>query len=155
MLSDALVNQFPGLHKKRSTCQSLPHTFILTAKFEEKEEKVAKLCNYHSQSTITSANKEDYLQMELLLLQFFDWNIILPCAAHFLEYFIAEAAAKCEKSARNDYRDSYSEYSNIYMHKYTNYFLEISLQGIPLGLQMAEKDVDFLLGVEIEQPVVC
>ena len=96
------------------------------AKFEEREEKVAKLCNYHTQSTTTSANKEDYLQMELLLLQFFEWNVAVPTAAHFLSYFLTEAAGKGEKF-HEDNRGS--EYSNIYMQKYTHYFLEISLQG--------------------------
>ncbi|XP_038046887.1 cyclin-J-like isoform X2 [Patiria miniata] len=116
------IVQESQLHLLAFTCLQI------STKFEEREEKVSKLSTYHGQSTITSANKEDYLQMELLLLQFFDWNITAPSAAHFLGYFLTEASGKCEKSFRNDYRDDCSEYSNVYMHKYTNYFLEISLQ---------------------------
>ena len=76
---------------------------------------------------MTSANKEDYLQMELLLLQFFDWNVAAPTAAHFLGYFLTEASGNGE-TKYDDSRNN--EFSNIYIQKYTNYFLEISLQGM-------------------------
>ena len=90
------------------------------------------MSSYHAQSSITSTNKEDYLQMELLLLQFFDWNIARPTAAHFLGYFLTQAAVAAGQpgqSLRTDNPDPRSEFTNVYMQKYTNYFLEISLQG--------------------------
>ncbi|XP_071793213.1 cyclin-J-like isoform X1 [Asterias amurensis] len=113
------IVQETQLHLLAFTCLQI------ATKFEEREEKVAKLCNYHSQSTMTSANKEDYLQMELLLLQFFDWNVAAPTAAHFLGYFLTEASGNGE-TKYDDSRNN--EFSNIYIQKYTNYFLEISLQ---------------------------
>ncbi|XP_022094458.1 cyclin-J-like isoform X3 [Acanthaster planci] len=119
------IVQESQLHLLAFTCLQI------STKFEEREEKVSKLSIYHAQSSVTSTNKEDYLQMELLLLQFFDWNITQPSATHFLGYFLTEAAAAAS-SSRNEVCRSWqggcNEYSNIYMHKYTNYFLEISLQ---------------------------
>ena len=67
--------------------------------------------------------------MELRLLQFFQWNISLPTAAHFYEYFLVDCVTA------DDYFEgrvlgSQATTAVATMSKYVIYFLEISLQGL-------------------------
>ena len=67
-----------------------------------------------------------YLQMELMLLEFFNWNICIPTAAHFAHYYTA-ASLKHERDVMTN--SAWIEKVAVYMEKYVKYFLEISLQG--------------------------
>ncbi|XP_038600242.1 cyclin-J isoform X2 [Tachyglossus aculeatus] len=103
---------------------------LLASKFEEKEDRVPKLEQLNSLGCMTNMNlvltKQNLLHMELLLLETFQWNLCLPTAAHFIDYYLAEAVHE------TDLHDGWPmvclEKTKLYMAKYADYFLEVSLQ---------------------------
>ncbi|KAH0623630.1 hypothetical protein JD844_006580 [Phrynosoma platyrhinos] len=68
---------------------------LLASKFEEKEDSVPKLEQLNSLGCMTNMNlvltKQSLLHMELLLLETFQWNLCLPTAAHFIDYYLSIA----------------------------------------------------------------
>uniref|UniRef100_A0A8C5KKV6 Cyclin-like domain-containing protein n=1 Tax=Jaculus jaculus TaxID=51337 RepID=A0A8C5KKV6_JACJA len=103
---------------------------LLASKFEEKEDSVPKLGQLNSLGCTTKMNlvltKQNLLHMELLLLETFQWNLCLPTAAHFIEYYLSEAVHE------TDLHDGWPmiclEKTKLCMAKYADYFLEVSLQ---------------------------
>uniref|UniRef100_A0A2K5EH66 Cyclin C-terminal domain-containing protein n=1 Tax=Aotus nancymaae TaxID=37293 RepID=A0A2K5EH66_AOTNA len=103
---------------------------LLASKFEEKEDSVPKLEQLNSLGCMTNMSlvltKQNLLHMELLLLETFQWNLCLPTAAHFIEYSLSEAVHE------TDLHDGWPmiclEKTKLYMAKYADYFLEVSLQ---------------------------
>lgn len=65
--------------------------------------------------------------MELLLLETFDWNLCMPTAAHFIDFYL-HASVK-EDDLYNGWPISSISKTKVFMDKYTHYFLEVSLQG--------------------------
>ncbi|XP_034881796.1 cyclin-J isoform X1 [Mirounga leonina] len=123
---------------------------LLASKFEEKEDSVPKLEQLNSLGCMTNMNlvltKQNLLHMELLLLETFQWNLCLPTAAHFIEYYLSEAVHE------TDLHDGWPmiclEKTKLYMAKYADYFLEVSLQGESLwmpGDDMGAGDLCILL----------
>lgn len=108
-------------------------------KFEEKEDSVPKLEQLNSLGCMTNMNlvltKQNLLHMELLLLETFQWNLCLPTAAHFIDYYLSIAVHE------TDLHDGWPmvclEKTKLYMAKYADYFLEVSLQG---ELQISDDD---------------
>ncbi|NWW53776.1 CCNJ protein, partial [Pedionomus torquatus] len=104
---------------------------LLASKFEEKEDSVPKLEQLNSLGCMTNMNlvltKQNLLHMELLLLETFQWNLCLPTAAHFIDYYLSIAVHE------TDLHDGWPmvclEKTKLYMAKYADYFLEVSLQG--------------------------
>lgn len=107
-------------------------SFINSGKFEEKEEHVPKLEQLNSLSCMTSMNlmlnKHTLLHLELLLLESFQWNLCLPTAAHFIDYYLSIAVH--ETDLHDGWPLFYLEKTKLYTIKYSSYFLEVSLQGI-------------------------
>lgn len=105
--------------------------FLFTGKFEEKEDRVPKLEQLNSLGFMCSLNlvlnKKDLIKMELLLLETFDWNLCMPTAAHFIDYYL-HASVK-EDDLYNGWPISSISKTKVFMEKYTHYFLEVSLQG--------------------------
>ncbi|KAG7999318.1 Cyclin-J [Nibea albiflora] len=68
---------------------------LIAGKFEEREDRVPKLETLNSLGCMSSMNlvltKQGLLHMELLLLETFQWNLYLPTAAHFIEYYLSIA----------------------------------------------------------------
>ncbi|XP_076831007.1 cyclin-J isoform X2 [Brachyhypopomus gauderio] len=103
---------------------------LLASKFEEREDKVPKLETLNNLGCMSSMKlvltKQGLLHMELLLLETFHWNLYLPTAAHFIEYYLSIAVSE------TDLHDGWPmvclEKSVLYMTKYADYFLEVSLQ---------------------------
>ncbi|XP_039626698.1 cyclin-J isoform X1 [Polypterus senegalus] len=103
---------------------------LLASKFEEKEDRVPKLEQLNSLGCMTNMNlvltKQSLLHMELLLLETFQWNLYLPTAAHFIDYYLSIAVHE------TDLHDGWPmvclEKTKLYMAKYGDYFLEVSLQ---------------------------
>ncbi|XP_028324975.1 cyclin-J [Gouania willdenowi] len=103
---------------------------LLACKFEEREDRVPKLDTLNSLGCMSSMNlaltKQGLLHMELLLLETFQWNLYLPTAAHFIEYYLSIAVHD------GDLHDGWPmiclEKTKAYMAKYADYFLEVSLQ---------------------------
>lgn len=65
---------------------------ILACKMEEKEDKIPKITEING-SIRSTFNLKEYISLECMILTFYNWNIILPTTAHFIEYFIAEAVS--------------------------------------------------------------
>ncbi|XP_028845441.1 cyclin-J [Denticeps clupeoides] len=103
---------------------------LLASKFEEREDRVPKLQALNSLGCMTSMNlvltKQGLLNMELLLLETFQWNLYLPTAAHFIEYYLPTAVQ--EGDMHDGWPMASLEKSVLYMAKYADYFLEVSLQ---------------------------
>ncbi|PWA25807.1 hypothetical protein CCH79_00001374 [Gambusia affinis] len=103
---------------------------LLASKFEEREDRVPKLETLNSLGCMSSMNlvltKQGLLHMELLLLETFSWNLYLPTAAHFIDYYLSVGVLD------GDLHDGWPlaslEKTKLYMAKYTDYFLEVSLQ---------------------------
>ncbi|CAJ1066964.1 cyclin-J [Xyrichtys novacula] len=103
---------------------------LLASKFEEREDRVPKLETLNSLGCMSSMNlvltKQSLLHMELLLLGTFQWNLYLPTAAHFIEYYLSIAVH--EEDLHDGWPMTCLEKPKLYMTKYADYFLEVSLQ---------------------------
>nr|XP_046258712.1 cyclin-J isoform X1 [Scatophagus argus] len=103
---------------------------LLASKFEEREDRVPKLETLNSLGCMSSMNlvltKQGLLHMELLLLETFQWNLYLPTAAHFIEYYLSIAVH--EGDLHDGWPMTCLEKTKLYMAKYADYFLEVSLQ---------------------------
>ncbi|XP_049456428.1 cyclin-J [Epinephelus fuscoguttatus] len=103
---------------------------LLSSKFEEREDRVPKLETLNSLGCMSSMNlvltKQGLLHMELLLLETFQWNLYLPTAAHFIEYYLSIAVH--EGDLHDGWPMTLLEKTKLYMAKYADYFLEVSLQ---------------------------
>ena len=90
-----------------------------------------KLETLNSLGCMSSMNlvltKQGLLHMELLLLETFQWNLYLPTAAHFIEYYLSIAVH--EGDLHDGWPMTCLEKTKLYMAKYADYFLEVSLQG--------------------------
>lgn len=83
--------------------------------------------------------KQGLLHMELLLLENFHWNIYLPTAAHFIEYYLSVGVS--ETDLHDGWPMACLEKTVLYMNKYADYFLEVSLQGKVDSLHNCVEDV--------------
>ncbi|XP_056292309.1 cyclin-J [Pseudoliparis swirei] len=103
---------------------------LLASKFEEREDRVPKLETLNSLGCMSSMNlvltKQGLLHMELLLLETFQWNLYLPTAAHFIEYYLSIAVH--EGDLHDGWPMTCLGKTKLYMAKYADYFLEVSLQ---------------------------
>ncbi|XP_064173519.1 cyclin-J isoform X1 [Anguilla rostrata] len=103
---------------------------LLASKFEEREDRVPKLDMLNSLDCMSSMNlvltKQSLLHMELLLLETFQWNLYLPTAAHFIEYYLSITVQ--ESDLHGGWPVASLEKTSLYVAKYADYFLEVSLQ---------------------------
>uniref|UniRef100_A0A3Q2V6V0 Cyclin J n=1 Tax=Haplochromis burtoni TaxID=8153 RepID=A0A3Q2V6V0_HAPBU len=103
---------------------------LLASKFEEREDRVPKLETLNNLGCMSSMNlvltKQGLLHMELLLLETFQWNLYLPTAAHFTDYYLSIAVH--EGDLHDGWPMTCLEKTKLYMAKYVDYFLEVSLQ---------------------------
>ncbi|XP_006002649.1 cyclin-J-like protein [Latimeria chalumnae] len=103
---------------------------LLASKFEEKEDRVPKLEQLNNLGFMCSLNlvlnKKDLLKMELLLLETFNWNLCMPTAAHFTDYYLFVSVY--ENDLHNSWSHATVAKTKVFMDKYTQYFLEVSLQ---------------------------
>ncbi|KAJ8359811.1 hypothetical protein SKAU_G00163360 [Synaphobranchus kaupii] len=103
---------------------------LLASKFEEREDRVPKLDMLNNLDCMSSMNlvltKQSLLHMELLLLETFQWNLYLPTAAHFVEYYLSITVH--ESDLHGGWPVASLEKTGMYMAKYADYFLEVSLQ---------------------------
>lgn len=112
-------------------CDVQMSTFLTAGKFEEREDRVPKLETLNSLVCMSSMNlvltKQGLLHMELLLLENFQWNLCLPTAAHYIEYYLSIAVH--EGDLHDGWPMTCLEKTKLYMAKYADYCLEVSLQG--------------------------
>lgn len=136
-LSCLLLASKSGTDLRHATARSLRgvmffcNSSLIAGKFEEREDRVPKLETLNSLGCMSSMNlvltKQSLLHMELLLLETFQWNLYLPTAAHFIEYYLSIAVH--EGDLHDGWPMTCLEKTKLYMAKYADYFLEVSLQG--------------------------
>ena len=107
--------------------------FFNLAKFEEQEANIPRSMDLNGYVTGPGFTSNEYLQMELLLLNFFDWKVSFPTPAHFTEHYMQ--LSQDENDTLNG--KPIESFIRVLEHlrKYTNYFLEISLQGRVLDIR--------------------
>lgn len=64
-------------------------SLILASKIEERESNVLKITEVNMMVN-NSYPLNDYRYMEVLILRFMDWNLLVPTAAQFIEFFVSE-----------------------------------------------------------------
>lgn len=100
---------------------------LIAAKFEECDLNIPRIptLNYFVQNAFLT---NEFRQMEILLLEFFCWNLVLPTSAHYIEYY--KLAALCSNDNLNGEKVTPQMEPKImkYISKYCKYFLDISLQ---------------------------
>uniref|UniRef100_UPI00358E5825 cyclin-J-like isoform X2 n=1 Tax=Myxine glutinosa TaxID=7769 RepID=UPI00358E5825 len=103
---------------------------VLASKFEEREERVPKLDQLNNIGFMGQLplrlGRTELRQMELLLLDAFQWNLCLPTAALFLDYYLAVSGPDADVSSAWMPGRPHKIY--YYLEKYAQYFLEVSLQ---------------------------
>ncbi|KAM9365670.1 cyclin-J [Pholidichthys leucotaenia] len=103
---------------------------LLASKFEEREDRVPKLETLNSLGCMSSMNlfltKQRLLDMELLLLEIVQWNLCFPTAAHFIDYYLSIGVH--EGDLHDGWPMACLNKTKLYMSKYADYFLEVSLQ---------------------------
>lgn len=97
---------------------------IVAVKLEERDNPIPK----NSVFNILLENKYElieFVHMEISVLSFFNWDILFPTAAHFAEYYALYALHQNDNIS--DGPLSNYELVKIYIHKYIDYFLEVSI----------------------------
>lgn len=134
-LLDFLVLSLAFWHSIIMMCLSWKLCF-LTGKFEEKEDKVPKLEHLNNLAYMCNVNvvlsKKDLLRMEMLLLENFNWNLCIPTAAHYIDYYLYASIG--ENDLHNGWPITSLTKVKAFMEKYAYYFLDFSVQGKRLSL---------------------
>ncbi|XP_075922052.1 cyclin-J-like isoform X1 [Petromyzon marinus] len=104
-----------------------------TAKFEEKIEQVPRLDWVNRLEVMTkrglSLSKKELQQTEFMLLRTFNWNLCMPTAAHYVDYFLwLTQREDTAAGGSNGHQQSSLSYQHAYMIKYMAHFLQLSLQ---------------------------
>lgn len=90
--------------------------------------KLAELNNFAEEWHIDVVLTKKYLlKMELFLLSSFNWNLCLPTAAHYIDYYLF--ASVTENDLYCVWRIASVAIAKTFVAKYAHYFLEVSLQG--------------------------
>lgn len=99
-----------------------------TAKFEEQDVAIPRISDLKRDLPDLKYTGSEFLQMELLLLDFYDWNVSFPTPAHFTEYYLEFALDNTDLLQGK--RLPPVAHIKPHLAKYTTYFLEISMQGL-------------------------
>ncbi|KAG8192049.1 hypothetical protein JTE90_025315 [Oedothorax gibbosus] len=98
---------------------------IVAVKVEEQISLVPR----NSDFNLILGNKyklSEFVEMEVTVLSFFRWDVLIPTAAHFAEYYSLYSLRQTD-SHDNKPLSSF-KLVKVYVLKYINYFLEVSLQ---------------------------
>ncbi|KAI6655144.1 cyclin-J-like [Oopsacas minuta] len=72
---------------------------------------------------------EEFKRMELTVLKFYKWNLNIPTAAHFINYYLHNALDVSDIYRGKQLEDQFENAEKAF-ERYTKYFLEISLQEV-------------------------
>ncbi|KAJ8025506.1 Cyclin-J [Holothuria leucospilota] len=100
---------------------------LIATKFEDKEDMVMKLGRFVRRVINGIISQDEFLLLELEVLDMFDWRVNVPTAVHFLDYFLQVAVTDQEKY--KGIQEGVKFNAPVYIKKYTKYFLDISLQN--------------------------
>lgn len=101
-----------------------------TGKFDEKDMMVPRTSELNK-FVDNEYKLSDFILMELMLLEFFKWDLMVPTAAHFTEFFSTQALSHTDLHYGRPLRSSHK--AHLYVKQYVAYFLDVSLQGTYLS----------------------
>ncbi|XP_074642207.1 cyclin-J-like [Tubulanus polymorphus] len=102
-------------------------SLLVASKFQQMDCQVSRWKTLNGFLDSPGYTSIEYMQMELMILEFFRWNITAPTAADFGPYYMV--ASMLDNSCPGD--DTHGDYRRkafSFLQKYMDYFLEISLQ---------------------------
>lgn len=102
-------------------------SLLLASKVEEKDSNVPKCSEMNTFAKNVFA-LSDFKMLELVILKYFNWNIFLPTACHFVEMWLPESIYP------SDYRGppQYFSDAKTFFLKYVEYFMDLSTQDSSL-----------------------
>lgn len=71
----------------------------------------------------------EFKRLELVILKFFHWNLNIPTAAHFIDYYLHNALDPTDIYLGKQLEDQFDNAEKAF-ERYAKYFLEISLQDV-------------------------
>ena len=120
------INIFFIVVSSEPNCE--PYILYFAAKFEECENNIPKISDLNRFAGPPGFSSRQYLEAEVKMLEFFGWNVNLPTAAHFYDYYLVKAVTS-EDIYNGRYLGDEAALAVVSMSKYVIYFLEVSLQG--------------------------
>jgi len=97
----------------------------IASKLDERDDLIPPLvslkCIVHNNYTC-----DDFLQMELIIMQSLDWRLLLPTTEHFIGHY--EESCLCDSDLHVGCVIKNMDKAHSYLLKYIGYFLEVSLQ---------------------------
>ncbi|PSN34498.1 Cyclin-J [Blattella germanica] len=100
---------------------------LLAAKFEERDANVPKISELNARAS-NGYPLRDFILLEFMVMNFLHWNLVLPTAAHFAEYFTMFATFESDMSSAPLQFVSFHELK-VAVRQSIRDFLDISLQG--------------------------
>lgn len=106
---------------------------LLASKLEDRDSKIPKLSTINNLLDV-SQPLSDYFSLEAMILRYFDWHIIIPTAATFLEYYVLAVTTE------NDFADVSKDESNLYnfnmrnSHDFRLLAIETALEFLDMSL---------------------
>lgn len=98
---------------------------LVAAKLEETDDLIPKASTLNSYLD-NPYKLHEFMQMELVLLEFFHWDLLMPTAAHFADYYSVYAISATDLFSGQKIKSLPA--AKQLVEKYINYFLDISLQ---------------------------
>jgi len=97
----------------------------VAAKLDEKDNIIPRLETLKKFSD-TDYDQDDFLEMELLIMQSLDWRLLLPTTVQFLDHYLEHVIG--EDDLHGGYKITAKDKAKQYIKKYACYFLEVALQ---------------------------
>ncbi|XP_067123704.1 cyclin-J isoform X2 [Centruroides vittatus] len=146
-----IINWLADVCKKTNVCRTVKHVAIyffdfsldgsninhkllhllalvcifVAAKLEEKDDLIPKASELNKYLDIPY-ELSDFTRMELLLLEFFHWDLLMPTAAHFVDYYSVFSLSTTDLVSGQKIKSFYA--AKQLLERHINYFLDISLQ---------------------------
>ncbi|XP_065649938.1 cyclin-J isoform X2 [Hydra vulgaris] len=97
----------------------------IAAKLDETDNRIPLISTLKC-FVANSFEQDDFMQMELNIMQSLDWRLLLPTSVHFLDLYLSNSI--CLDDLHVGYKITSTEKYKVYIQKYAFYFLEVSLQ---------------------------
>ncbi|XP_076333751.1 cyclin J isoform X9 [Tachypleus tridentatus] len=98
---------------------------LVAAKFEEKDNLIPKTSELN-QTVDNMYNLHEFVQMELALVEFFHWDLMVPTTAHFVEYY--EHYCVCTTDFHAGRPLPALPKARVCAQHYNDYFLDLSIR---------------------------
>lgn len=121
---DLVMDKFEFSKEPQLTLLAVCSLWI-AAKLDEKDDAIPSLASLR-EIVQNNYESDDFLQMELIVMQSLDWRLLLPTAEQFTGYYIDNCL--CASDLHVGFKITNFDKAYMYIKKYVSYFLEVSLQ---------------------------